>query len=297
MKKNLPPLNWLRAFEASARHLSFTHASTELNLTQAAISHQIKGLECQLGSVLFKRLPRGLELTDAGAAYLPAVHESVERLKAATEEIFGQGQNNLLTVKINMVFFMRWLAPCMKEFRKLHPKINLRVTSNIWLDNKETSGDCDLEVRYGRGKWPSVQCDRLTRDELFPVCSPCYLEENGPLESPKDLANHSVLHVIGYQEGWGYWLKQTKHSDVELRQSYQFDTLVTALEMAALGEGVALGRTSLVENALKSGQLVAPLENRVPTEEAFYLVYSNTSLEHPHAVTFRNWLLNVIHEG
>ncbi len=294
MKKNMPPLNWIRSFEAAARHLSFTHAAHELNLTQAAISQQIKGLENQLGSVLFKRLPRGLELTNAGAAYHPAVHDSVERLRIATEELFGQGRTSMLTIKVNLVFFTNWLAPRMSRFRALHPDINLRITSNIWCDYEENSADSDLEIRYGKGKWQALQADRLTWDELIPVCSPDYLKNNTPLATPKDLSKHTLLHVIGYKEGWGHWLSKTKHQDVKISQGIQFDTLVTALEMAALGEGVALGRTSLVEGLLSSGRLVAPFEQTIATEEAFYLVYASSKLIHPQVKTFRDWLLQEI---
>jgi len=295
MKKRLPPLNWIRAFEAAARHLSFTHAAVELNLTQAAVSQQVKGLESQLGTVLFKRLARGLELTHSGAAYLPAVHESIERLQVATEEVFGQGRSNMLTIKVNLVFFMNWLAPKIADFRALHPEINLRFTSNIWVDDQEMSADCDLEIRYGKGKWRALQADRLTWDELFPVCSPEYLKKHQSLVSPKDLVNHTLLHVIGYEEGWGHWLSQTKHDDLKISQGFQLDTLVTALEMAALGEGLTLARTSLVADMLESGRLVAPFAQRVAIDEAFYLVYASSQLNHPHAETFRNWLLQQIY--
>lgn len=293
MKKKLPPLNWIRAFEASARHLSFTHAAIELNLTQAAISQQVKGLEAQLGTILFKRLPRGLELTDAGSAYLPAVHESVERLTVATEEIFGQGRARLLTVRVNMVFFLKWMATRIGRFRSQNPDINLRITSNIWVDDREKSAETDLEIRYGKGKWPGLQSDRLTWDSLFPVCSPEYLKEK-PLNCPKDLVDHTLLHVIGYEEGWGYWLSQTGHDNLEISQGFQFDTLITALEMAALGEGLALGRTSLTEEMIRSGRLVAPFAQQVPTDEAFYLVYPSQQLKHPHAEAFRNWLVKEV---
>lgn len=291
MKTSLPPLNWLRSFEASARHLSFTHAAVELNLTQAAVSHHVKGLESQLGSVLFKRLPRGLELTHAGAAYLPAVHESVERLKAATDEIFGQGRDNLLTIRVNMVFFMTYLAPRLKHFIARYPNIDLRITSNIWVDDRESSVDSDLEIRYGHGKWRAKQADRLTWDKLFPVCSHEYLKSSAPLDTPQDLAKHKLLHVFGYEEGWGYWLNQTGYGHVETNQRLQFDTLVTALEMAVLGEGLTLGRTSLVASMLESGRLIAPLEQKVTTEEAFYLVYTSSQLSNPHALAFKGWLL------
>jgi LysR family transcriptional regulator, glycine cleavage system transcriptional activator len=294
MKKRLPPLNWIRSFEAAARHLSFTHAALELNLTQAAVSQQIKGLESQLGAVLFKRLPRGLELTNAGSAYLPAVHESVERLSIATEEIFGQGRTDLLNVKVNLVFFLKWLAPKISNFRALYPHINLEITSNIWTDDKESSADNDFEIRYGKGKWQALKSDRLTWDELFPVCSPDFLKKNTSLVTPDDLPNHTLLHVIGYEEGWGHWLNQTNHEHIKLSQGFQFDTLITALEMAAQGEGLALGRTSLVDGMIKSGRLVVPFEQRVATDEAFYLVYARSQARHPHADIFRNWLLEEV---
>lgn len=291
MKRRLPPLNWIRSFEAAARHLSFTHAALELNLTQAAVSQQIKCLESQVGAVLFKRLPRGLELTSAGSAYLPAVHEAVERLSIATEEIFGHSRTDLLNVKVNLVFFLKWLAPKISGFRELYPHINLQITSNIWIDERETSADNDFEIRYGKGKWQSLKSDRLTWDELFPVCSPDFLIKNKSLKTPEDLSQHTLLHVIGYEEGWGHWLKQTNHEHIKPSQGFQFDTLVTALEMAALGQGLALGRTSLVEDMIKAGRLVVPFEQKIVTDEAFYLVYTRSQVRHPHAEIFRSWLL------
>lgn len=254
----------------------------------------MKGLETQLGTPLFKRLPRGLELTDAGAAYLPAVHESVERLSIATEEVFGQGRTQLLTVRVNMVFFMNWLAPRLHRFRQLHPEINLRFTSNVWVDESEKATQADMEIRYGKGRWRMLRSDRLSHDELIPVCSPAYLDAEKALQSPDDLVHHTLLHVIGYEEGWGHWLKQTGFEHLQVSQGFQLDTLVTALEMASLGEGIALGRTSLVADMLASGKLVAPFEQRVATEEAFHLVYPPQQLAHPHADAFRTWLLNEI---
>tara|TARA_R110001583_G_scaffold305_7_gene2760 strand:- start:7451 stop:8344 length:894 start_codon:yes stop_codon:yes gene_type:complete len=294
MKKRLPPLNWLRSFEATARYLSFTHAAVELNLTQAAISQQIKGLEHQLGTVLFTRLSSGLELTNAGAAYLPVVHESVERIRIATEEIFGQGRTRLLTINVNLVFFMNWLAPKINDFRATYPDINLRITSNIFLHQKDTKSDSDFEIRYGKGKWKGLQAERLTWDNLLPVCSPNYLKNNVPLVVPNDLVNHTLLHVIGYEDGWGHWLNKTKNGHLKISQGFQFDTLVTALEMAILGEGIALGRTSLVDEMLTSGKLVAPFKEKIATDEAFYLVYASSNLIHPHANQFKDWLLNKI---
>ncbi|RDB41775.1 transcriptional regulator GcvA [Halomonas sp. DQ26W] len=289
MKKRLPPLNWLRSFEAAARHMSFTRAAAELSLTQAAISQHIKGLESQLGTPLFKRLPRGLALSDAGLAYLPAIHEAIERLSAATDELFGQGRPKLITIKVNLVFFTAWLAPRLARFQTLHPNIGLRFTSNIWAG--EGYKDADMEIRYGQGTWSGMKSDRLTWDELFPVCSPTLYEGATPPDSIETLAEHTLLHVIGYEEGWGYWLRKIGGSHVDISQGLQFDTLISALEAATQGVGFALGRSSLVEDMISHGRLIAPFEPRIATSEAFHLVYPDHSYLHPHAEAFRAWLL------
>lgn len=289
MKKKLPPLNWLRTFEATARHLNLTQAAVELNLTQAATSQHVKGLECQLGIALFKRLPRGLELTDAGQAYLPVVHECIKRLTTATEEIFGQGKARLLTVRSNLVFFTAWVAPRFVRFRERYPHVGVRFTSNIWVD--ESTKESDMEIRYGKGDWPGLEADRLSWDDLFPVCSPRLADGSLPPDSPELLSEHTLLHVIGYEEGWGYWLDQTDLSHIRFAQEIQFDTLISALEVAKQGDGFALGRTCLVQDLIESGQLVAPFEQKVPTSEAFHLVRPAHKYIHPHAEIFRSWLI------
>ena len=291
MKKRLPPLNWLRAFGSSAQYLSFTHAAAELNLTQAAISQQIKALESQLGAALFKRLPRGLELTEAGLAYLPVVHEAVERLAAATDEIFGQGRRRVLTVRVSLVFFTQWLAPRLPQFRALYPEVGLRITSTIWGGDASVNDvEADLDIRHGHGKWTGLKAERLTWDRLVPVCAPSLPSPQRPLATPQDLAQHTLLHVLGYEEGWGYWLKKAGAGQVDSSQGMQFDTLISALKMAELGQGVALARSSLVQTLLVSGQLVAPLTARFATSEAFYLVYSPHSIVNPQAAAFAAWL-------
>ncbi len=289
MKKKLPPLNWLRSFEATARHLNFTHAAGELNLTQAAISQQVKGLESQLGMTLFTRLPRGLELTDAGKAYLPVVHECIRRLATATDEIFGQGKARLLTVRCNLVFFTTWLAPRLHRFRQRYPEIGIRFTSNIWVE--DDAKEADMEIRYGKGTWPGLEADRLSWDDLFPVCSPLLAGGRQPPASPEQLGEYTILHVIGYEEGWGYWLDQAGFGHIKSGQELQFDTLISALEIARQGGGIALGRTSLVQEMMRKGELIAPFGFSVATSEAFHLVRPAFKYIHPHAEIFRSWIL------
>ncbi len=289
MKKRLPPLNWLRSFEASARHLNFTQAAAELHMTQAAISQQIKGLEAQLGCALFKRLPRGLELTDAGRAYIPGVRESIEKLAVVTDEVFGKERSRTLTVRVNLVFFNHWLAPRLASFRAQHPDIGLRFTSNIWVADPDK--EADVEIRYGKGLWPGFTSNRLTWDDLIPVCSPILLNEQQPPTSPAELSDHTLLHVIGYEEGWGFWLNQLGHHEVDSSQGVHFDSLMTAMEMAALGHGVALSRTSLAANMLASGRLIAPFDKPVATAESFFLATPVNQHSHPHVEAFRYWLI------
>lgn len=296
MKKRLPPLNWLRTFEAAARHLNLTQASVELNLTQAATSQHIKGLESQLCTALFRRLPRGLELTDAGKAYLPVVHECIRRLTTATEEIFGQSKNRLLTVRVNLVFFTTWIAPRLAGFYEQYPDVGVRFTSNIWLDKEIHTHDSDMGIRYGKGYWPGFDADRLSWDELFPVCSPRLASTLGSIDQAdlgacERLSKQTLLHVIGYEEGLGHWLDQAGLSDIRFSHEIQFDTLISALEVAKHGGGFALGRTSLVEDMLEKGLLVAPFAQKVPTAEAFYLLRPSNKYVHPHAEIFRSWLI------
>ncbi len=291
MKKRLPPLNWLRSFEAAARHLSFTHASQELHITQAAISQQIKGLESQLGTTLFVRLPRGLELTEAGAAYLPVVHEAIEKLSEITEELFGQGRSKLLNVRVNLVFFIHWLAPRLQAFSDSHPNINLRITSNIWVNNRESASNFDVEVTHGNGKWAHLDARRLTWDVLYPVCSPEFAATLAAEFSPSDLLKQKLIHVIGYEDGWGHWFTRMGLPYAEFDRGSQFDTLVNALEVAVHHGGIALGRSSLVEKYLNEGKLVRLFDTKVSTQEAFYLVSSKSKILHPDAQTFIDWLL------
>ncbi len=289
MKKKLPPLNWLRSFEATARHLNFTQAAAELNQTQAAISQQIKGLESQLGTPLFNRLPRGLSMTDAGKAYLPVVHECIRRLNTATDEIFGQGKARLLTIRSSLVFFTFWLAPRFARFRERYPDVGVRFSSHIWTE--EFKGESDMEICHGQGAWPGMEADRLTWDELIPVCSSVMSNGGEVPRTPQDLAEHTLLHVIGYEDGWGHWLDHAGYPDLKFRNQLQFDTLISALEVARWGDGVALGRSSLVADMIARGDLIAPFDHGVATSEAFYLVRPANKYIHPHAEIFRSWII------
>jgi LysR family glycine cleavage system transcriptional activator len=286
----LPPLNWLRAFEAAARHLSFTQAAAELNLTQAAVSKQVKHLELHLRQQLFVRLPRSLALTKTGEAYLPKVRDAFERLASGTREVFGGRDGAALTVRSAVSFAVNWLVPRLPAFVAAHPGTRLRIVSSVWSDAIDAA-NFDLDIQYGTGDWSGVESHRLTHETITPLCAPAFLRGAAALRRPADLKHRTLLHVIGYQEGWGTWLNAARVKDVDPGGGLQFDTSLAALEMASRGAGVALGRSSLAEKDLGSGRLVAPFELAVPIREAFYLIRPTNAAPHPAARAFIAWLL------
>ncbi len=287
MSHQMPPLSWLRAFEASARHLSFTNAAAELNLTQAAISKQVKLLEHYLREPLFERLPRSLTLTKAGAAYLPKVGDAFERLSAGTVEVFGANRTGILSVRVMVGFAVTWLARRLPRFIAAHPKTQVRIVSSIWAGEYDAE-TFDLDIRYGFGSWPGFRADRLNRECLVPLCRP---EIAARLQTPADLSRERLLHVLGYQDGWDSWLTAAGAGRVDTSQGLWFDTTLMAVAVAAEGGGVALGRTSLIESDLASGRLVRPFDLDLPIDEGFFLVAPEKGARHPDAAVFRDWLL------
>lgn len=284
MIRDLPPLTWLRAFEAAARTLSFTHAGAELHLTQAAVSKHVKALEDHLGQALFVRRARGLDLTRAGAAYVPKVADALERLALGTREVFGRRPPGALTLRATVAFATAWLAPRLPRFLDAHPGLPLRLLASVW-NEPPAPGDVDLDIRYGTGRWPGEPSRRLTWETIAPVCAP-----GRRPATPDALADHRLLHVLGYHEGWGTWLQAAGARGVDAGAGLHLDTSLAAFELAAQGAGVALGRRSLVGPALASGRLVEPFDLAVPIEEGFHLVRPIRG-GHPDADLLADWLL------
>ncbi|KGF69727.1 LysR family transcriptional regulator [Hoeflea sp. BAL378] len=291
MSRKLPPLNWLRAFEASARSQSFTQAAAELNLTQAAISKQVKLLEHYLSEQLFIRNPRSLELTKTGEAYLPKVRDCFDRLAAGTDEVFGRRRSEMLTIRCMVGFSINWLAPRLPRFMARHPGVIIRIITSVWGDEFDKE-HFDFDIRYGTGKWPGLNARRLTWETITPVCSPALLQGDAAIRRPEDLAKHALLHVLGYEEGWGLWLRAAGVGrDIDTGRGLHFDTSLMAFEVAAKGGGIALGRSSMTGEDLATGRLAAPFELAVPIDEAFHLVTPPEETSHPDAALFRDWLL------
>lgn len=285
MPPDVPPLTWLRAFEAAARTLSFTHAATELHLTQAAVSKHVKALEHHLRQPLFLRRPRGLELTKSGAAYLPKVQDALQRLAIGTREVFGQRRTQALTVRCAVSFAVNWLMQRLPDYLDRHPGKTVRILSSVWNEPFDAE-DIDLDIQYGTGNWPGCNSHRLTWETITPLCAP-----GCPLQVPDDLRHQRLLHVLGYHEGWGIWLNAAGVSGVDAGSGLHLDTSLTAFELAAQGGGVALGRLSLAGHAIASGRLIAPFPLAVPIDEAFHLVEPAGGSRHPDAGNFTAWLV------
>ncbi len=289
MADRLPSLKAMRVFEAAARHLSFSRAADELNVTKAAVSHQVKALEEELGLPLFQRLNRALMLTPAGQTLFPAITEALTLMSGAVARIKRQDRTGELTVTTLDSFAAIWLVPRLRRFREAHADIDVRITtSDESIDFSR--GDVDLAIRYGAGNWPGVEAERLMTEELFPVCAPSLLEKGPALEKPADLANHTLLHDYGLVT-WRGWLMAIGEDgvDVERGSHYQHSNLV--LQAAEQGDGVALARSVLAADALAAGRLVQPFNISLPAEYAYYLVCPSLHLKRPKVQAFRAWLL------
>jgi LysR family glycine cleavage system transcriptional activator len=189
-----------------------------------------------------------------------------------------------------MVFFNTWLAPRLADFRLKHPDIDLRFTSNLW--NAGADIEADIEITYGKGKWKDFNSERLTWDQLIPVCSPNILNGQATPGSASSLNDYTLLHVVGYEEGWGYWLKTLGHHNIDPSQGMHFDSLMTTMEMAALGHGIALSRTSLASQMLARGRLMAPFAETTATSESFFLATPSNKPVQAYVQKFNIWFLD-----
>ncbi len=290
MARRLPPLNALRAFEAAARHLSFTRAAGELHVTQAAISHQIKALEEHLGRKLFRRLNRALLLTDDGQAYLPSVSRAFTLLNEATNDLLTKQAPGPLTVSALPSFTARWLVPRLGRFRQIRPDIDLRIDPSAEL-SFFAGGDVDVGIRYGRGKYPGLRADWLMTEDIFPVCSPALRQGPHALHHPRDLEHQVLLHDDGHGD-WRTWLLAAGVTNVDPARGPIFTDSGMVIQAAVTGQGVALARGVLAADELAAGRLVRPFTLSLPTEYAYYFVCPEDAADQPKIAAFRKWLLS-----
>ena len=290
MARRLPSLNALRAFEAAARHESFTEAAQELCVTQGAVSHQVKALEADLGCRLFNREHRRLVITAAGTAYLAVVRDAFDRLAAGTENLLQRHNAGALTVSTSPNFASKWLVHRLGRFAEQHPAIDLRVSATLQHIDFARE-DFDLAIRHGDGNWPSLHVTRLCVEELFPVCSPSFMRGRDALRSPADLKHHTLLH-INERADWGKWLDAAGVTGVDFTHGPIFNQASMAIDAAIDGQGIALARSALTAWDLGSGRLVRPFPLALKVPYSYWIVCPKVTAALPKISTFRKWLLD-----
>jgi len=294
MHRQLPPLNALRAFETAARHMSISQAAHELRVTPAAISHQIRILEDHVGLPLFIRNGRGLALTDAGSAGLRDLREGFARLGAAMDAIDSLGEAGVLSISVAPSFAAKWLLPRLDGFQAAHPEIDVHVSASMELANFVKDG-VDLAIRYGSGRYSDVSVERLLTESVVPVCSPAFLERNGPFSSPGGLVEATLLHDDSPDNdpscpNWEMWLTAAGARHIDSSRGPRFNQSSLVIEAAVLGRGVALAKTALAARDLRHGRLVQPFASAVKLDFAYFAVAPRSKLNLPKVSHFLHWL-------
>jgi LysR family glycine cleavage system transcriptional activator len=289
MRHRLPPLNTVRAFEAAARHESFTRAAEELCVTQGAISQQVKALEAELGLKLFNRERQGLVITMAGREYLEVVRKALDQLAAGTERLLKHQRSGRLTVSTSPDFAAKWLVPRLNRFTESHPEVDLRISATMPQVDFARE-DVDIAVRHGDGSWSGLHAVRLCSEELFAVCSPRLTTGRRGLHRPADVMKFPLLH-LDTRNGWAKWLESV---GVDISSELQGPILNRAsmlIDAAIDGQGVALARTALASWDLLNGRLVRPFPQALPLSKFYWIVCPSTTAAVPKITTFRDWLL------
>jgi len=294
MLRRLPSLNALKAFEAAARHGSFTKAADELSVTPGAVSHQVKALEAELGLRLFNRERQRLVITEAGRSYLEVVRDSFDRLAVGTNRLLQLQKSGVLTVTTSPNFASKWLVHRLGRFSEAHPETDLRVSSTRQHIDFARE-DFDMAIRHGDGQWPGLHVTRLCAEELFPVCSPKFLRGRGALRSPADLRHQRLLHVTDRRD-WINWLEEAGAADVDVSRGPIFSERSMGIDAAVDGQGIALARSALAAWDLRAGRLVRPFKLSLKVPYAYWIVCPKSTADLPKISTFRDWLLGEAEE-
>ncbi|MFT6917028.1 MAG: LysR family glycine cleavage system transcriptional activator [Motiliproteus sp.] len=285
----LPPLNWLKTFEAAARLLNFSAAGRELHLTQSAVSQQVKLLEHHLGESLFIREHRKVYLTNSGLAYLPVVQNAVSNLQRSTAEIFSPLGKGRLVIEVNIAFSMLWLSPRLSRFCEKYPGLKLQLVHANW-DNEFNRSPADITIMHGRGDWSGMTLQPLFTPELKPYCSP---ELASQLNAPGDLLALPLIEVLGNRQGWREWFQQAcvNMDDVDTLY-HQTDSLAAGISMAEAGLGVFLCYPGFFRGPSDSRKLRSPFDIALETEDNYYLSYPEGRPLSKSAAVFNEWLLS-----
>lgn len=293
MSDRLPPLSALRVFEAAARRLNFRQAAEELYVTPGAVSQQIRLLEEHVGAQLFVREGRGVALTEAGRAALPALRLGFEKLAEAARLMRQPQRKHRVTVSVAPSFAAKWLVPRLEGFGASHPEVEVWISADMALVDF-AAADVDLAIRYGRGQYPGLASELLLSETVLAVCAPVLLEA-APIASPADLIHHTLLHDMSPEADgapdWPMWLRAHGVEGVDGARGPRFNQSSLVIEAALAGRGVALAKRALAQADLTAGRLAAPLgEAFTPLAFGYHLVWPRERAFSPAQETFLAWL-------
>jgi LysR family transcriptional regulator, glycine cleavage system transcriptional activator len=294
MDNHLPPLSALRAFEAAARHMSFSRAADELHVTPAAISHQVHALEEDLGVRLFHRMNRSIELTTSAQILLPGLSDAFAGIQSAVGRLRTHNDTGTLTVTASPSLAAKWLVLRLHRFQEQHPEVDVRISATDEVVDL-TRGDFDIAIRYGCGKYPGLEVELLFTNEVFPACSPRLLTGGPPLRTPEDLSRHTLIHDQAVERDpfvptWAMWLKAAGVKDAPAAAGLTFNSMSLAHDAAIAGQGVVLAYSNIAAADLAAGRIVRLFSLALPDPFAYYIVTAPGTLERPKVQAFRNWL-------
>jgi len=294
MSGHFPPLSALRAFEAAARHMSFSQAADELHVTPAAISHQIHALEQDLGVKLFHRMNRSIELTVSARVLLPGLSEAFAGIQSSVRRLRAHNDTGTLTVTASPSFAAKWLVLRLHRFQEQCFEVDVRISAT---DNVVdlTKGDFDIAIRYGVGHYPGLEVELLLKNEVFPACSPQLLAKSPALSTPDDLPLHDLIHDQAIERDplvptWPMWLKAAGVKNIPAATGLSFNNMHLALDAAIAGHGVVLAQSTIAAADLAAGRLVRLFSLALPDQFAYYIVTAPGALDRPKVRAFRDWL-------
>lgn len=285
----------LLAFEAAGRHLNVTRAAVELNLTQTAVTHQIKNLETLLGAKLIERTAQGIKLTPPAALFLDSIRPSLIKISQAVDRLSTSDDDKTLRVSSLELFAIKRLIPLLPAFRAKHPDIVLELQTKQAFA-PQASPDFDVAIWHGEGSWPGVDAVAVESEELFPVCSPKLFATAPPISTCADLRHHTAIKYSSgvLRDEWPFWLDGAGERALKFSDEIRCDNLVTSLQAAIDGLGVMLGRSSIVGGDLASGRLVEPLGLRVKSPSSYFLVRPKETSTTGKVTAFRNWFMDAV---
>ena len=294
MNGHLPPLSALRAFEAAARHMSFSKAADELHVTPAAVSHQIHALEEDLGVRLFHRMNRSIELTASARVLLPGLTEAFAGIQSSVRRLRAHNDTGTLTVTASPSFAAKWLVLRLHRFQEQHPEVDVRISATDAIVDL-AKGDFDIAIRYGAGRYSGLEVELLLKNEVFPACSPQLLAKSPALSTPDDLPLHDLIHDQAIERDplvptWPMWLKAAGVKNIPAATGLSFNNMHLALDAAIAGHGVVLAQSTIAAADLAAGRLVRLFSLALPDQFAYYIVTAPGALDRPKVRAFRDWL-------